>query len=310
MVICSVNSQAALTGDAVLALEERFNELLGQYFSCLSVANATCGISATLRCLPPGKVLTPLFTSPATIAGIKHAGHKVVFCDVDPISACLSPTSVHRHLCSEVRAIVCVNVFGHQGDLKELRKLANEVDSGLLIVDAAQSLGTALLDPGYLKADVVVFSIGPNKLLSCPDGGIIAVKKRELWEKLVRMTQHVLRQILEVGEPNFEHFNSRMNPYSAQQALVGLQDIKERIAAQHNKQRHIIAQLNDQNNHDALPANDNVIFEPLTILPRGEIKGFELCELPLPNQEVLAEKHDLPETLRQFRFRKTLTKIR
>lgn len=300
----------SLTGDGVVReLEHRFAELLEGRLRCLSVVNATSGLAAVLSGLPKGRVLTTLFTSPATYAAIRHSGHDVTFCDIDPISLCLSPTAVQREINSDVRAIVTVNIFGHWSDLAALRQLAGDI-GGLLILDAAQSLATCLSNPEYTNlADVTVFSLGPNKWMGAPDGGLLAVRSPHLWETLVLATQHELRQILDVPEQalNFEHFNYRINPYTAAEVLTGLQDIERKIANLRQDQQKLLKQLTIREDIEPLPSEIDIIFEPLTVLPIGtKLKHWNLHNLPIPARLQVAQEYRLSETLRQFQNRKVV----
>ncbi len=307
----------ALTGDGpIRKLEQTFEQLLKERFRCVGVSNATCGLAATLCCSAPGTVITPLFTSPATYAAIEHAGHRVRFCDIDPVSLCLSPGAVRdivaverRAAENDIRAIVTVNIFGHGSDLVNLQQLAREVGA-LLIVDAAQSLATCLRNPYHLQpADVVVFSIGPSKWLHCPDGGMVAMQSEKLWQQVVRTSQHELRQLLDVPAsiPNYTHFNFRLNPYSAQQALSRLRRIETRIEMTHARQQSLIRKVRQVLAIEELPDCAEIIFEPLTILPRETApQTLPLSGLRIPKRIELAKHHDLPETLRQFRYRKVV----
>lgn len=302
--------EAALTGDGVVrALENKFQEFLEDRFHCLSVMNATSGLAAVLRCLPRGKVIAPLFTSPATWAAIHHADHELEFCDIHPTSVCLSAEDVARCVSRSVRAIVTVNIFGHQSHLQELRAVADRVEA-LLIVDAAQSLATALENPERISlSDAVVFSLGPSKWLSCADGGMLAIKSHELWEKLVQGTQHPMRQVLDVPHisPNLCCYNYRINPYTASQALEMLQDIDVRTAKARLRQEGLIHELTSSRAIEQLPASVDTIFEPLTVMPRSTKRPIgPFFDLPIPSQVILAEKLNLPETSRQFRNRKRI----
>ena len=308
-----IDYHSALTGDgAVFELEQRFAELLDNRPLCLSVINATSGLAALLCGLPRGRVIAPLFTSPATYAAIHHAGHEAVFCDIDSQSLCLPPEAVKSKLGQDVRAIVTVNIFGHMSHLSELRELADRFGA-MLILDAAQSLGTCLKNPQQTcLADAAVFSLGPAKWLGCPDGGMVAVMGEELWEQLVRKTQHTYRQVLDVPAqaPDYEHFNYRINPHSAALALAGLQHITSEINQVHQKQQRLLVELNRCGLFEAQPGASEVIFEPLTALPlEPDGHAVTLYDLPIPALLQAAQLDDLPETWRQLRYRKVIGQV-
>ena len=308
------NFAGALTGDGVVGeLERRFTALLHGKLRCLSMINATSALAPPLSCLPRGRIIAPLFTSPATYAAIRHAGHEAVFCDIDPVSACLSPFEAERRLDRDVRAIITVNIFGHPGHLIRLRELARGTGA-MLIVDAAQSLGSCLGNPeSVCLADAVVFSLGPAKLTGCADGGMVAVREAELWEQLVLKTQHTYRQMLDVPAraPDFEHYNYRINPHSAARALHQLKYVGEKLARIRKRQQRLISRLERCGQFEPLPHSPGILFEPLTALPlKEEVEGWVLHELPIPDRLQAVVEHQLPETLRQFRYRKVVLPVK
>ena len=308
-----VQNRCALIGDGVVMdFENRFKALLENRFHILSFNNATSALECVLRILPGCDfVALPLFTSPSTYAAAAHADKCVLFCDIDPVSVCLSPSSVQDRAHGPLSAILTVNIFGLRSNLKKLRKVADRLDA-VLIVDAAQSLATCLSDPDYTAlADIVVFSCGMNKFLACPDGAVVAVKSRELWENLVGLSQHVSRQILDapLRPVNHNHWNFRVNPTSAQVALGALKNINDRITRVQQEQHQQLEELRELEGIELVPGCDRIVFEPLTaITKKQKLPGQNLGALPIPIRLDLAYKYNLPETLRQFRFRKTLTK--
>lgn len=302
--------RCVLSGDGVvLQLEKRFKTLLKNQYHILALNNVSCSLSSVFRALPADAVAAPVFTAPQSYSAIHHAGKKVLFCDVEKDSACLSPASVKACLNGPASAILAVNIFGHESDLSKLKEIADHCGA-LLCLDAAQSTGTILNAPNYTGefADVVIFSLA--KFLGCLDGAVVAVKSLKLWQDLISQTQHINRQILDTIVPiNLDHWNHRINPASAHQALRALNKLEAKITRVQNKQRQQINALKNVKDVELFPESDRIIFEPLTVLTERQIiPGWNLGALPIPLRVQLAKKHNLIETIRQFRFRKTLVK--
>jgi perosamine synthetase len=101
--------------------------------------------------------------------------------DVDPVTMCIDPEDVKKHLKSNTKAIIAVNHAGVPAPIDEIRKFYD----GLIIEDCAHSCYT----PGAgTKGDVAVWSFQAVKTMPCGDGGMITTNDKELYEKLVSMT--------------------------------------------------------------------------------------------------------------------------
>ena len=101
--------------------------------------------------------------------------------DVDPITMCIDPEDVRKHITPNTKAVIAVNQAGVPAPIDEIR----EFFDGLIIEDCAHSCYT----PGAgTKGDVAIWSFQAVKTMPCGDGGMITLDDEELYNKLKEMT--------------------------------------------------------------------------------------------------------------------------
>jgi dTDP-4-amino-4,6-dideoxygalactose transaminase len=178
-----------ILGPEVAAFEEEFAGYCGASH-CIGVANGTDAITISLRALgvgPGDEVVVPSFTFYASVEATVNAGATPVFCDVDPVTFCVTRETVERAITNRTKAIVAVDLFGWLPPLDELR------DLGLPILeDAAQAHG-ARRDGrrSGTFGDAATFSFFPSKNLGClGDGGAIVTNDDEVAEVARRLRFH------------------------------------------------------------------------------------------------------------------------
>jgi dTDP-4-amino-4,6-dideoxygalactose transaminase len=178
-----------ILGPEVAAFEQEFAAYCGAEH-CIGVANGTDAITIALRALgvrPGDEVVVPSFTFYASVEATVNAGATPVFCDVDPVTFCLTRETVERAVTDRTKAIVAVDLFGWLPPLDDLREL------GLPILeDAAQAHGAerAGRRSGTL-GHAATFSFFPSKNLGAlGDGGAIVTSDGELAEVARRLRFH------------------------------------------------------------------------------------------------------------------------
>jgi dTDP-4-amino-4,6-dideoxygalactose transaminase len=115
------------------------------------------------------------------------------------------------------RAILCLDFNGMPANIPALRKVADDCNL-LLLVDAAQSAGATIGNsPATKGADAAVISFTFGKTVAVGEGGAILTNSRDLYERLIGLTQHPLRQKKELSLGSFDefNFNFRLHPLAA-----------------------------------------------------------------------------------------------
>ena len=208
-----------ILGPNVEAFEREAADYLGVPMT-IGVANGTDAISLALQALdigPGDEVICPSFTFYATAEPIARAGATPVFADIDPATMNVDPEDVAAKVTPRTKALVPVHLFGRPAPLDELEKLGVQI-----IEDAAQAFGS----PGVAKKGIVAtFSLYPTKnLFALGDGGLVAVRDRELGERIWTLHFHGSRDkrtFVEVG------VNSRLDEIQAAVLRIFLRHVDE-----------------------------------------------------------------------------------
>ena len=214
----------------------------------LAVSSGTAAIHTALLAagLGPGdQVITSSFTWPQTAAPIVFCGAEPVWVDVEPDTGHIDPVEVAGAITPRTRAILAPHLFGHLADLPALQMLA-QTAGVLLISDAAQAIGAAFYGkPVGYYSDMACYSLGRGKLLSTGEGGLVAFKHREHYERALKLTQHPDRYFRETGYrcAGFA-LNYRMHPWQAICGLAVLKQMQVRMEHRKNVYRAFMAPLN------------------------------------------------------------------
>ena len=158
-----------------------FEKELGEYINAPEVVTVNSCTSALFLALlvegigPGDEVIVPSLTWCATANAALYLGATPVFCDVDPLSMCVTVETVLAKLSSKTKAVIVVHYGGYAIDVDALRNaLPNDV---VIIEDAAHALGAKYPNGKSVGAsgNLVCFSFYANKNLSTADGGAIAL---------------------------------------------------------------------------------------------------------------------------------------
>lgn len=211
-------------GPLVVELEERIGALL-RVQHALAVCNGTIALQIAAQVLGlTGEVIVPSFTFIATAHALQWIGVTPVFCDVDPVTHCLDPREVERHLTARTSAILGVHLWGHPCDTERLAAIASA--HGLkLFYDAAHAFGcsrgeTMIGNFGHAE----VFSLHATKCIHAFEGGLITTNDAGL-ATAIRTTRNFgftgYDQVDRLG------INGKMPEVSAAMALTLLEQMDE-----------------------------------------------------------------------------------
>ncbi|REK21484.1 MAG: DegT/DnrJ/EryC1/StrS family aminotransferase [Actinobacteria bacterium] len=234
MIRSSLASGMLTDGPMVEQLEERMKQVL-DVDHCVAVASCTTGLILLMQALDKKSVTMPSFTFSATAHAARWNGMDITFADCDPDSWLLRPNDVE----GEPELIVGVHISGVPCDVQGLEAKAEEVGA-TLIFDAAHGAGSSIEVDGvrgplgkYGTAEV--FSLTPTKVLSGPEGGIVATNDADLAATLRRARNYGnpgSYDTLEAG------MNGRMSELHAAVVLAGIDHLDNRV-----KHRNTLADL-------------------------------------------------------------------
>jgi dTDP-4-amino-4,6-dideoxygalactose transaminase len=192
---------------------------------------------------PGDEVIVPSLSFIATANAVWHCGATPVFADVDPLTYNLDPADVERRLTSRTKAVMPVHQVGLPADMDSFLALAER--QGLALVeDAACAIGALHRGrPIGSLGPLSCFSFHPRKVITCGEGGMIAVHDPEVAERLRRLRQHSMDQSAlarhSARDVVIEHYaergwNARMTDL---QAAVGLRqlDVLDTVLAERRR---------------------------------------------------------------------------
>ncbi len=181
---------------------------------------------------PGDEVIVPSLSFVATANAVWQCGATPVFADIDPLTYNLDPADAERKLTSRTKAVMPVHQVGLPADMDSFMDLAER--NGLILVeDAACAIGALHRGrPIGSLGPLACFSFHPRKVITCGEGGMIAVHDREIAERLRRLRQHAMDQSAlarhNARDVVIEHYpergwNARMTDL---QAAVGLRQLE------------------------------------------------------------------------------------
>lgn len=160
-------------GPLVREFERRIETYLGVSHAICTV-NGTAALMVAVSAMDlSGDVVTPAFTFPATAQALSYAGLTPVFCDIDPVTHSISPSTVAAALTPRTSAILGVHMWGRLCDVEGLSEVADRAGAKLMF-DAAHAFGCGRGGrmAGRFGA-FEVFSFHATKILNCTEGGCI-----------------------------------------------------------------------------------------------------------------------------------------
>lgn len=215
----SLQRQHLSGAGAVYQLEKK----LAVYYSkkyAVAFSNATAGLSALCIALELKRceIIVPPFSWGGGVSPFLSYGNKIVFSPVEEASLNIAPEYLPSELSAKTRAIVSVDFNGIPANSKLIKEFCNQ--HGLFyIADTAQGMGAYFGDkPAGYYADAIVLSFGPGKALFGGEGGAILTNDENLFEQLLWVSQHPVRQKTVFGLSHYNEFaslNGRLNPIAA-----------------------------------------------------------------------------------------------
>jgi perosamine synthetase len=207
-----------LTGNGVIREVE---EMIRDYYEkkyVLTFPNATTAIWALILALNlQNKVIASSpFGWAGAIAPFLLFNNKVLFAGVDNSLNINGYETKWKQ--ENIDAIFSMDYGGIPAETKRLKRIAQDAGA-MLISDSSQSFGaTRDGKPAGFWADAIILSFTSSKAINSLEGGAIVTDDKNIFQKLLRISQHPYRQKINLGIKSFNEFtpvNGRMNPFSA-----------------------------------------------------------------------------------------------
>lgn len=232
-------------GPRVQEFERAFAARVGAA-EAVATTNCTTALQLSLYVSgvgPGDEVIVPSLSFIATANAVWQCGATPVFADVDPATCNLDPAAVEEAITPRTKAVMPVHQVGLPADMDAFDELGAR--HGLTIVeDAACAIGAEHRGrPIGSLGNLTCFSLHPRKVITCGEGGMIALQDPIAAERLRRLRQHAMDQSAlarhAAEKVVVEHYpergwNARMTDL---QAAVGLRqlDALETILAERRR---------------------------------------------------------------------------
>jgi dTDP-4-amino-4,6-dideoxygalactose transaminase len=174
------------SGEDVTKFESELGAYLGvqNIFACNSGRTALHVALQALELKPGEEVVVPAYTCAIVFEVILRLGLKPKFVDVNPETYNIYPQLIPKCITSKTRAIIPIHLFGRPCEMNLIMETAEK--HGLYVIeDVAQALGAE-----YERrkvgtfGDLAIFSFGIGKGMTSGEGGAVAVKNKELIERI------------------------------------------------------------------------------------------------------------------------------
>jgi len=277
-------------GPRVEEFERAFADRVG---AAEAVATTSCTTALHLALYASGvgpgdEVIVPSLSFIATANAVWQCGATPVFADIDPLTYNLDPADVERKLSERTKAVMPVHQVGLPADMDSFLELA-ERHRLVLLEDAACAIGALHRGRPIGSFGTACFSFHPRKVITCGEGGMIALQDPEMAERLRRLRQHAMDQSAlarhAANDVVIEHYpergwNARMTDL---QAVVGLRQLdvldtilaeRRRLAARYSRALQSIPWIEVP--QDPEYAERTWQSYPIRVRPQGPIDAAEL----------------------------------
>ena len=171
--------------------EEKFKNFTKSKYA-ITFPNGTLtllGILLALNLKKYQEVIVPALTMVATANAVILDGAKVIFCDVEEDSLCMSPKSLQKLITNNTRAIIYVTLNGRSGNIQNIKTICRNYNISL-IEDSAHSIGS------YYKSNIhhgnlgiaASFSFSMPKIITTGQGGMIVTNNYSFYKKIREFT--------------------------------------------------------------------------------------------------------------------------
>jgi len=215
-----IDNTAFVKGRYLASFEEKFADYNSMQFA-IGTSSGTTALHAALFGFgigPGDEVITVSHTFIGTTEPITHAGAKIVFVDIDPVTCTIDPGKIEQAITPHTKAIIPVHLYGQIADMEAVCDIARKHNL-VVIEDAAQAIGAECNDrKAGQYGDAACYSFYPGKNLGAyGDGGMVVTNNEDAAKKIRMLVDHG-RMSKYLHE--FEGYNYRMDALQA--AVLGV----------------------------------------------------------------------------------------
>ncbi len=187
-----LRSRAMSGTDITHRFEEEFARWIGVRHA-LGFNNGTSSLLAAFYGVGIGvgdEIICPATTYWASALPVFSLGGTVVFADVDPVSLCLDPEKIERHISPRTKAIVVVHYLAHPADMDAIMAIAKKRNLKVIEdVSHAQGglyKGRKLGSIGHVSG----YSLMTGKSFAIGEGGMLTTDDQEIYDRAVAFAHY------------------------------------------------------------------------------------------------------------------------
>ena len=242
-VVAVLRSDWLTTGPAVEKFETAFAQAVGApHAVCCANGTAALHLAYLAVGLKPGdQIVVPAVTFLATASAARLVGAEIVFADVDPDTALMTPETLRDALdraSGPVAAVAPVHMAGQPVDMKEIGAIAR-AGGARIVEDACHALGGRDADGHAVGSgaigDAAIFSLHPVKLIAAGEGGVVTTANANIANAARQFRNHGMTREKFVDLAQAEAANGSDNPWYYEMVEPGLNyrlsDIHAALAA-------------------------------------------------------------------------------
>ncbi len=211
-----------------------FEKQFAQYINvehALSTCNGTTALHLSMLAFdiaPGDEVIVPALTYVATVNAVRYCGAVPVFAEIDKETWNIDPAAVEQKITPRTKGIIAVHLYGHPADMDPIMTIARR--HGLFVVeDAAEAHGAEYKGRKVGSiADIGMFSLYGNKIITTGEGGMITTNSQELANKVALLKSQGMDPARRFWHP-VVGYNYRMTNIQAAIGLGQLEHIESHI---------------------------------------------------------------------------------
>ena len=246
---CIRSSFVSTVGKYSNFFEKKLSEITNAKY-VISTINGTSALHSILNTIKVGindEVIIPSLTFVGTANAIKYCNANPNFVDVSYKTFAIDPAKLEKYLSKiciiknnkcfnkktkkNVKALICVHVFGHAAQINEISKICKRYKI-ILIEDAAEAIGS-YYENKHLGTfgDFGIISFNGNKIVTTGSGGAILTSNIRDYHKLLKLV------LINKEKHQFEYryksvgYNYKMPSLNASLGISQLNNLKKIISA-------------------------------------------------------------------------------
>jgi len=219
--------------------EKEFEEWMGVRHA-LGFNNGTAALLAAMFAVGIGQgdeIICPATTYWASASPVYSLGGTVVFSDIDPLTLCLDPAQIEKHISPRTKAIMVVHYLGYPADMDPIMAIADK--HGLKVVEDVSHAQGGLYKGRRLGSigHVSGYSLMCGKSLAVGEGGMLTTNDQEIYDRAIAFG-HYERFAPNIPTTSLRHLaglplggcKNRMHQMSSAMGRVQLRSYDQRCA--------------------------------------------------------------------------------